>query len=573
LSLVLGWTALGLLLVVGVPLFLCMGLSADVAEDALLAQALRHGNVWGRDLVLPGHSPIMGLLLAAPLRLWGWSVAGLRALDLAVIGGIIVLLTRWLRLVGASGAIQVWTAVALLAWYLSSAESCQCRPELWALLPAMAALLLRAGQVARLVRPEAVLGRLLPGALVEGLCWGLAGLLQPVALLAALLCWLLTLVVVWRQTPQALGRLAADAIGVLMGVGAIGGLWVAWLRWQGSWPLEGADLSAWGLGSLHVSADWQNQLEALLGLWWPWGLAQVVAVPLAVAAVWNVLRGSTRRGKSGLAVASVAQGLLGCLVLSWFVQANVLQAQQLHQLAPVLVLAVALLAGQPVHWLQVAGGRWWVVRTTVGRFALPAPLAWVLLYGGVVYLGSTHPLCAKERLALWPRCWREGSSPALRDELTLSPTDDSISWTALAEVAAFLRKEQLGPGELTCSGQDGLFLYLELDRTPSTRFACLSDAMACFPAEQVREALNASRQRWVVSDWRAIGLNDAELWGQGVQRRPPPAFWAKFPRQWLGVFPWSEPVAFGNGPYVVHRVTGPVKRLEPAASSTESPPR
>jgi hypothetical protein len=42
----------------------------------------------------------------------------------------------------------------------------------------------------------------------------------------------------------------------------------------------------------------------------------------------------------------------------------------------------------------------------------------------------------------------------------------------------------------------------------------------------------------------------------------PPAF-SRACAAWRDVFPWSEPVVFRAGRYVVHRVEGPVRRLLP----------
>jgi hypothetical protein len=100
-----------------------------------------------------------------------------------------------------------------------------------------------------------------------------------------------------------------------------------------------------------------------------------------------------------------------------------------------------------------------------------------------------------------------------------------------------------------------------------------------FPSqvEAVRQELNASRQRFVVTGLLQAGLDRAP-----VKRRSAddPTLMMEVPEHLVGVFPWNESIVFRTPHYVVHRVTGPVERLVPhtiiqksAALSQPTPPR
>jgi len=84
----------------------------------------------------------------------------------------------------------------------------------------------------------------------------------------------------------------------------------------------------------------------------------------------------------------------------------------------------------------------------------------------------------------------------------------------------------------------------------------------CFPsrAEQVRSELEASPVRYVVSDLFSLRMTFREIHESAPGKGPslPPGF----PRhEFATIFPWYEPLVFRSGRYVVHRVTGPIKKL------------
>jgi hypothetical protein len=257
----------------------------------------------------------------------------------------------------------------------------------------------------------------------------------------------------------------------------------------------------------------------LLGVFRPWGLVHLLAVPAAVAAL---------RGR---------QALLAAFYLGWLVQAAYLQKGHEYVLAPTVLLALTLLAARLVGMS-------------------PRPVGRVALLGVAAFLAVRHPVLDPGRLALWPRCWHDGGAE-LRDRLRLVGEPLGTDWADLARVAGFLRRLDLRDGELTCYHNFTHPLLLDLGLKPSTPYLHFDTVLHAFPRrqQQVRRALAASPQRCVVSDLLAVGLPR----GQTEAELPP---------EWAGLYPWSEPVVFRAGRYAVHRVTGPVAPLTP-----EPPPR
>jgi hypothetical protein len=166
------------------------------------------------------------------------------------------------------------------------------------------------------------------------------------------------------------------------------------------------------------------------------------------------------------------------------------------------------------------------------------------------------------RLALWGRCWREGSSPEVRNGLALIVGFDATDWIHLARVAEFLRGEGVRDGELTCYHRGTIPLYLELGVQPSTRLVWIDILVHFFPGhmDEMRSELAHSGQRYLVSDLGGPRSLDPALAVSGGKDQPlalPPGF----PRDWATHYPWSEPVVFRSGRYLVHRATGPVGTL------------
>lgn len=540
----LAWACLALLLAAAGPLFLCLPPWGDVTLYDLAARNLLQGGVAYRD-VFDTNLPGMVWLHVAVRSLLGWSSEALRAVDLVLVAGVIALLVRWPS-EDPNRAVRAWTAFALAAFYLGTTERCHCQRDVWMLLPALAALALRCRQVERLlaaVPPPGV--QLLGPAVLEGLCWGAAIWIKPFVLLPALGCWLLG--AAWTRT--RLRATAADAAGLLAGGLLAGTAGVAWLVGTGAWPPFWEVLTDWDREYLAQPVPAAVRTIVLFEVFPPWSYLHLLALPGAL-----VLLGRTLR--PGSEAPARAQALLAALYLGWLVQAAYVQRPFNYTLLPPVLLAIALVA------------------QLLGPLACRHRALGVVLAAGLVVLAVGNPLLEPARLQLWGRCWREGSSPALRDHLSLGANDNSPDWQDLARAAEYLRGLPLRDGELTCYNNSTAALYLDLGLRPSTRYLHYNTLLLNFPSrrEVIRRALAESPQRYVVSDLQGLGLTPAEA-AAGADAATP-ALAPAVPEANRRCFPWNEPVDFRAGRFLVHRVTGPVRRLLPEGGrATRAPAR
>jgi hypothetical protein len=542
-----GWLALVVLLAASVPLFVCLPLWSDVTHYDVCAWNVLHGGVHYRDvgdINLPG----MVWVHLALRSLVGWRSEPLRFMDLLVVAAIIGLLVGWLRRLGKGAAVRVWAAVFLFAFYLSTTEWTHCQRDTWMLLPSLGALSLRRRQVERLLGGAGPRWRLGLWAAAEGGLWALGFWVKPFVAVPGLLVWLTSAVAVWRaRAPQRLSRLAGDAAGMLAGGGLVGVAGVAWLVGSGAWPFM---WHVFGTTNVEYSqamarASAVRRTVQVCFKFWPWGLVHfpallltaVVLFQLFLARVGSLPAETYRR---------VARGaLFVTFYLGWFLQSTYIQLFHDYVMAPAVLLAVTVVAGFG-----------WMLAPFLMRAAV------VGVFGLFVFLGQ--PLLQWERLSLWGRCCLEGSTPEVRDQLTLELMKGRISpvfmanWEQLQPVREFLRQQHLGNGELTVFNVSAISLYLDLGIRPSTPTLHFDFV---FPGDvlPLRERLNASPQRFVVADLAAVmNVSDKDL-EPGTEAAP--ALPSRFPQEFRAYFPWSEPPVFRHGRYVVFRVTGPVAAL------------
>jgi hypothetical protein len=550
------WVAVLLLMLVGLPLFVCMPLWADTTLYDLAARNLLDGGIHYRD-IFDTNLPGMVWLHAGIRALVGWRSEALRAVDFLVFLGIAGLLARWLAGLGWSRAARVWVVFALLVYYFSQSEWSHCQRDTWMLLPALAALHLRRRQVADLAGNEAPLCRLVGRAVLEGILWGLAFWIKPFVGLPALAVWLAGVLLV---RPGGRARLLmVDAACLLIGGLLVGGAGTIWLWSSGTWPYFWNVLFHWDRDYYGHGPSLLARSRLLYRSLRPWGWLHFVALPLAAR---MLRRDSTdaREGRLSLSerASSFAERkttlvLLAAFYLGWLVQATYLQKPYDYVLASIVPLAL----------IVVAGHRWQGVRPCLRWAALAA-------FAAAVAVG--HPLLQPQRLALWDRCWQEGSTPELRDRLKLATAPDTPDWSDLARVAAELRRLHVGDYELTCFHNSPHPLYLDLGVQPSTPFLHFGTLLHYFPGrhEEIRQILAASRQRYVVSDVRHAGLTMTESAAQPLPSAAEERVTAvgvslplHFPPRLRDVFPWSEPVIFRTRRYLIHEVRGPVGRLVP----------
>jgi hypothetical protein len=538
-----GIAVLVLLLVTALPLFVCMPVWSDVIHYDLCARNILRGGIHYRDQT-DVNFPGMVWIHAGLRTLVGWSTEALRIVDILVVCGVVGLLVRWVKRSGGSKPAQVWLAVLLFTFYFWTSEWCHCQRDIWMLLPALLALSLRQQQVEGIVSSAAT-GRVLAGrAVVEGLLWGAAVWIKPFVVIPAFVCWLAG--AAWAGDARVPGRVRLLALdtGFLIGGGLVAGfLGIAWLQASGTWPYflnvilhENQDYYA-----AAASGQYFLRTIHMIQIHSPWCLTYLLAVPLAVVWLGRGLAVAWPHLRDSIPAVTSYQVLLSALFLGWFLQVAYLQMHHEYVLVPPILLAVTVLVVQSVTPTLAA-------------------LRVVLLLGVVLVALPRHPLLDPGRLALWPRCWREGSSPDLRNRLTMSKLVLLVpDWVALEQVADYLRGQELHDGELTCFDGPTTPLYLELGVRPPTRTLHF-DMLFLSPgaAEPLRQQLNASPQRFVISDLECINCPNREPpeFPDGPLSLPP-----GFPRGWAQVYPWSEPIVFRAGRYQVHRVTGPVQEL------------
>ncbi len=137
----------------------------------------------------------------------------------------------------------------------------------------------------------------------------------------------------------------------------------------------------------------------------------------------------------------------------------------------------------------------------------------------------------------------------------------TIDAKPLADVENYLVSQKVQDGEVTCMSGCTHPLYLDLNLKPSTRFPQVEMTCLFFTKhqEEVLAELNASHQRFIVSDIVWTGLTPEEA----AETNPadPLALPREFPDKFALTYPWNEPVVFRSGRYVVQRATGPASRF------------
>jgi hypothetical protein len=537
-----GWAVAALALSAAAPLFLCMPPWADVTLYDVAARNVLRGGVHYRD-VFDTNTPGMVWAMAAVRVALGWSYEALRAVDLAVMAAAVWLLAGWVRRAGGTAASAAWLAAAAALWYPFTSEFCHVQRDGWMLLPALAAGRLRLARVTGGPR----FGR----SAAEGLLWGAAVWVKPHAVVPALAVWAVSAVLIARREG---GRgVRRDLAGLLLGgsIAGLAGLW--WLVVTGAWP-----------HFLDVFLRWNPEYAA--GVVWsaggrfgwmftafrPWGLVHAAALPLAAVALWAARRPD-----------GAGRALLAALYLGWLAQAVVLQKGFDYVQVPVLVLGMGVVASY--GWaFGFAYLVWFAAAGAVVNFTILAPPDRAAP-GVPVLRVEQHPLTDPKVMGLWPRCWREGSSPALRDRLAQFPDIHcATNWEQLSDVARYLRAADPppGPGELNCWHDSTHPLYLLLDLDPATRFLHYGTVLG-IPSEgdwvkrRVAAEVGASRQRYVVADLARMTWDRKQAYEPGAGGDPLrlPAW---FPVSQRDRFPWNQELVYRSGRYVVYRVVRPL---------------
>jgi hypothetical protein len=349
-------------------------------------------------------------------------------------------------------------------------------------------------------------------AALEGALWAAACWIKPFVAVPALVVWLVSMREVWRSAGW--GRLSADFAGLLIGGLAVGAVGIGWLVTTGAWPAFYEVMFVWNREYFthKVHGDESRMAPVWMAVrFFPWILIHLFAVPLALAAVW-------RGGRGG-----PVPPLLAACYLGWLLQAIALQHVFDYVHVPPLFLGLTVLAGD-----------------TLGRVGTGSGHP-VFVFLAACVLWSGYGVWAP-RAQAWGECIADGSTPVVRDRLTLMRR---VSWTDLGRVADYLRTQDVHDGEVTCFSLSTVALYGELNLPPSTRYIFLHDHLDIFASRRpvIHAALVNSRQRFVVCDlnrYKTEALRDLLNRDGG----PPPDY------------PWADRVVFRSGSYVVFRLDG-----------------
>ena len=532
--------ALLLVSIVCLPIFLCMAPWVDATFYDICARIIQRDGVLYRDS-FDTNLPGMAWLHLAIRSLFGWRSEVIRAADFLVVAGITLLLVRWHPALPRHG--RMWTAATLLFYYFSTSEWCQNQRDVWMLLPCLAALYLRRRQLLA-SRPAF---RILLLSVLEGLLWGAAVWIKPMAFVPALACWLFG--IVWRcPTTFARRSIMLEAAGLLTGGLLVGGAGSFWLWRTGAWTPFWDIMLNWDPEYQDYFMRWPLRWRHLK--FWcvtsmPWCLVHLAALPLAGFA----LAKATRRSETPIPE-RLTQGLLAILYFSWIAQVLLFQGWYPYHLTPPVLLALTLVMPR----IRVTAAPAW-------RCALAFH---ALLFFGLAFV--THPGLRPQRLARWWDCMTEGSTNRLKDQLALTPqqgvSGGASDWGELESIADFLRNQELREDEPICLHESTMPLYLKLNRAPPLRFLFYGQATGVYRAhrQQILAELSASRPRYVVSDLAMVGF---------IQNYPPdevdsvPEPPPHFPEPMAESFPWSEPNVFCSGRYAVHQVSKPIRKIWP----------
>jgi hypothetical protein len=546
-----GWIVLTALLMAGLPLHVCMPPWLDVTLYDMAARTVLRGGVHYRD-IYDNNLPGIVWIHMAICAMFGYRSEVIRLTDAMIVGASIYLLTRWLAFLGASRLVCVWAAVVLLFFYFSTPESCHCQRDVWMLLPALGAMSLRRSQTEELIEPKLVAARVMRRSALEGLCWGTAVWIKPFVVVPALGCWVVSAVMVGQYANRWGKRLTLDATALLGGGLIAGGLGIAWMLHSGSWGPFWHIYRNWNAEYYASHFGVAERIAKFIEHFRTWGLVHLVAPWIALYLIGRAIMQGQASSTVDRARALFASGYLG-----WLGQAIFLQHPHAYVAVPAALLAWTLIlaaaAGLQARWL---------------RLAVVCGLAGCL---GMAVVG--HPLLTPSRLALWPRCWHEGSSAELRNRLTLTKDVHTPAWVGLEKVALFLANEHVGDHELTCYSNSTHPLYLMLNIEPAVPIMHFDSWVAFYPdhLQQLRDLIADSSQRYVVSDLITVPAVRSDFgplhnMPDDLYELPP-----NFPPRWRSYFPWNEPVVFRSGRYVVHRVTEPVAPLVPREMSVEPP--
>ncbi len=534
------WGAIGVLLVANVPLFMCQHITGDAVMFDLQARCALDGGVLYRDILEPNLPGVVWIHMLVR-SFAGWSTYALRGFDLLMLSGIVIGLTCWTqttseRLLSVRrGAITL----SIVWFYFSLTEWSHAQRDLWALLPCVVALHLRYRQLKRV--PNASVSSLIAWSLLEGIVWGMAFWIKPHIAIPAI-----SIMVTGLLISSFSKRTFIDWISVIAGGAFVGGIGSLWLISTGAWEPLWEMLLVWNPEYLERARERMSS-DMLWYRWYslaPWSWAHALALVTAVYAYgkhWNKSKSSfneTTVNETTINETVQKRLLLSAMYLGWMTQVLLLQFPFAYVHIPGVVLAIALVGTWQfkIEWQRFA----WMSFATACAIAL-----------------INSPATNLSRLSHWSECISQGSTPEVRAALQL---ETKLSWAEMQPVIDYLKLQQVQDEEVTAYTDGLIHLYPRLGIRPSTKYVFLDVVARVFRSrtEEIHQALNESKQKYVVSSLYEAGMSRESI----ADAQDPKTLLPKcFPKEELNRFPFTQPVVFRSGPYLVHKVTKPLGPL------------
>jgi len=519
-------SVLVVILILAVPQFLRMPLTNDPVYYDLQAKNVLNDGVLYRDMVEPNLPGVVWLHIAVR-SLLGDSSEAIRAADLLIFAGSVLVLCGAIIRTGGRASTALCAACGMFWCYLSLAEWSQVQRDPWLLLPAGIAMWLRERQIGRMRRAESTVSLFLFG-LLEGIVWGMGVWIKPHIMIPAAIVWFLSAWLARRVT-----RSLVDLAGLVLGGLIVGAIGIMWLVRTGAWPYFWDTLTV--LNPTYVAGvrrEWKlSFFLGMCGRFLPWVLLYLPIIPLTLTWLNQSLRNASqvKGDRPTECTNDERRALWSALFLGWMLQAMFLQILFDYVHVPCLILAIALFA------------MWYAKQPA-------AVLRWTS-FGLAVAALIMSPLAWPHRLTLWPRCLSEASGPELRNQLRRIADPD---WEDLEQVARFLQEQNVATGDVVCYNNHLIHLYPRLGIQPKVRFVYQATWQLYLKShiQEIQQDLLEHRPRYIISDLHAAGLSDAIARADGP--RGPLSLPAEFPAEGRRLFPWRYPIVFRAGAYLVH---------------------
>ncbi len=534
------------LLILGVPMMMCMPLTADPSLYDLQAQTVLEGGVLYRDIVEPNLPGIVWAHIAIR-SLFGWSEYALKAVDLVIVGSITWLLALWFRNreieFKTSLSDRLFLGVMLLWFYFGTSEWCHCQRDTWMFLPALLGLFLRRRQIERIELDQSTTLKIHLWGMLEGIVWAIGFWIKPFIAVPALAA----MIVGWLRRPNR-KKCLVDFAGVFIGGLLIGGIGTSWLVMSGTWLHFWEMAIEWNPTYFEVGRErwtwdrlWRQQLR-----FYPFSLAHLIAIPVAVL---TLIRSSSRHR-------SLSFSILSAVYLGWLFQTFLFQHLFDYIHVPELMLAITIsmsVISRGIRHLEC-------IAAAQNQSVLFRP---VIATCCVLVAVCFSPATSWQRVQYWSQCFQQGSSPEVKTALQHFPLPN---WNELEPALDFLRQQKLSDGELTVHNVYLVHAYRELKLKPSTRFVYLDVLTRVFRDHQseIVDQLDRSGHQYILSSLLENGLTFEQCQTSATDQ--PHQLPAEFPREHLHEFPYQHPVVFRSGQYVIHQVTGTAAPLNPAFS-------